>query len=135
ILNWAFRSSGVLRFASEDFDLWNWQFNGFFNGGDFGMPQPLFQCTEWETLRGLSYTGGESLHDSYYQFDPEGLLVTVTRMAGSRGRLLVDFHTEDGSSFFPENNAIAYTNYIPVTNTLVFDDQEMSKTIVIKIIS
>ena len=135
-LNWAFRPSGVLRFAGEDFDLFSWQFNQFING-TIGMPRPMYQCTEWETFIGLAYSGGETVHDSYYQFDPEGLLVTVTRLGGSRGRLFVDYATQDGDDPFgnPFRNATATNNYVPASGTLVFDDQEMSKTIRVKILS
>ena len=121
-LNWAFRPSGALRFASEEIDYFGWSFKG-----GLGMPQPLYQCTEWETLYGLGYTGGETMHDTYYVYDPGGVLVTVTRVAGSSGRLLVDYATQD-------DTAVAGVNYTPVSGTLVFDDFEMSKTIVIPII-
>ncbi|MEY2427332.1 MAG: serralysin, partial [Verrucomicrobiota bacterium] len=136
-LNWAFRPSGVLRFASEEYDIPKWVaplFNtNFTTNFNIGMPQPLYQCTEMENVAGVGYTGGESVHDSYYQYDPEGLLVTVTRVAGSRGRLLVDYATQDGTNALSRNNALSNVNYTAVSGTLVFDDYEMSKTIRIPI--
>lgn len=129
-LNWAFRPSGALRFASEEVD---------FNS-QTPMPPPMYQCTEWESLRGLGYPGGETMHDTYYQYDPEGVLVTVTRVAGSRGRLLVDYATADITNatiggMFSVAAAEAGVDYKPISGTLVFDDFEMSKTLVIPILT
>ena len=128
-LNWAFRPSGALRFASEEVD---------FNS-QTPMPAPLYQCTEWESLFGLGYSGGETMHDTYYQYDPEGLLVTVTRVAGSRGRLLVDYATADITNTVIGANtlsaAVGGVDYAPISGTLVFDDFEMSKTLVIPILT
>ena len=55
-----------------------------------------------------------------------GARVTVTRVAGATGRALVDLITADGS-------ATALTDYTTVLATLVFDDWEMSKSVVIPI--
>jgi uncharacterized repeat protein (TIGR01451 family)/uncharacterized delta-60 repeat protein len=133
-LNWAFRPSGALRFASEDVD-----FNSSFTSLT-PMPRPLYQCTEWESLRGLGYPGGETMHDTYYQYDPEGVLVTVTRVAGSRGRLLVDYTTADLTNtliggIYQAVSAVGGVDYTPISGTLVFDDFEMSKTLVIPILT
>ncbi len=137
-LTWALRPSGVLRFATEEYDLPGFSYNAILNPGAQSMPAPLYQCTEWESLYGLSYTGGESLHNTYYQYDPHGILVTVTRVAGSCGRLLVDYTTADITNASPISfgpmPAVAGVDYTPVSGTLVFDDFEMSKTIVIPII-
>jgi uncharacterized delta-60 repeat protein/uncharacterized repeat protein (TIGR01451 family) len=134
VLNWAFRPSGAFRFASEEVDVFGWEFNE-----GRGMPPPLYQCTEWESLQGLGYSGGESMHDTYYVYDPQGLLVTVTRVAGSSGRMWVDYTTADitntNALSFGLVPAVAGVNYTPVSGTLVFDDFEMSKTIVIPIIN
>jgi len=134
VLNWAFRPSGAFRFASEEVDIIGWEFND-----GLGMPPPLYQCTEWESLQGLSYDGGESMHDTYYEYDPQGLLVTVTRVAGSSGRVLVDYTTADitntNAIMLGLAPAVAGVHYTPVSGTLTFDDFEMSKTIVIPIIS
>ena len=136
-LNWAFRPSGVLRFATEEYDLFGWLYSSFFNPGGQPMPAPLYQCTESESLPGGGgYPGNATVYNSYYVFDPGGVLVTVTRLAGSSGRLWVDYTTADGtnSTGFGPLPAVAGVDYTPVSGTLVFDDFEMSKTIVIPII-
>ena len=62
--------------------------------------------------------------------------MTVTRVAGSTGRATVDYSTEDGTYYGGFNDIPAYAgeDYEPVSGTLVFDDYEMSKTILIPII-
>jgi uncharacterized delta-60 repeat protein/uncharacterized repeat protein (TIGR01451 family) len=139
-LNWALRPSGVLRFATEEYDIDGWRYNPFLNPGTLQpMPMPLYQCTETESFPGGGgYPGNEPVHDTYYTYDPGGVLVTVTRVAGSCGRLFVDYTTADitnTSAFsFGPMPAAAGVDYTPVSGTLVFDDFEMSKTIVIPII-
>jgi uncharacterized delta-60 repeat protein/uncharacterized repeat protein (TIGR01451 family) len=56
-----------------------------------------------------------------------GARVTVTRIAGATGRALVDLITSDGS-------ATALTDYQTVLATLVFDDWEMSKSVIIPLV-
>src|ERR1035437_9781960 len=74
---------------------------------------------------------------TYYNYNVPGALVTVTRVAGSSGRVTLDYSTEDGTSLnaIPPGDtpAFAGTDYTPVSGTLVFDDYEMSKTILIPI--
>src|SRR5882724_46331 len=108
VVNLAYHPSGVFRFATEDFD--------FLTGA------PLYQCSEWD-----SFPDNDSVAFTYYRFHPPGVLVTITRVAGSSGRMLVDYTTQDGT-------AVAGTDYIPASGTLVFDDFEMSKTIVVPIV-
>jgi hypothetical protein len=75
--------------------------------------------------------------DSYYYYDQAGLLVTVTRVAGSSGRVAVDYATVDGDPNAITDGdapAVANTDYLPEFGTLVFDDFEMSKTILIPIV-
>ncbi len=137
-LNWAFSPSGVFRFATEEYDVDGWLFNSFLNPGTQPMPMPLYQCTENESLPGGGgYSGNESVHDSYYTYDPGGVLVTVTRVAGSSGRMFVDYTTADitntNAFVIGPLSAVGGVDYTPVSGTLVFDDFEMSKTIVIPI--
>jgi uncharacterized delta-60 repeat protein len=156
-LNWAYKSSGVFRFATEDID----PFTGL----------PLYQTaqTESEFIEGLN-NSADSAFLTYYNYNAPGALVTVTRAAGSSGRVTVDYSTVDGSpsslstllgdtpayGFYtnitylvnpdgtpatntlgqllpsPTTNIVA-GDYTPVSGTLVFDDFEMSKTILIPI--
>ncbi len=135
-LNWAYHPSGVFRFASENVDQ-----TGIV--GTNGNPILLYQAAETETsLRGLSIANGnvsqyDNMLATYYGYNADGLLVTVTRVAGSSGRMAVDYTTVDGDASVTTNGdlaAVAYTDYDPVSGTLVFDDYEMSKTILIPIV-
>ena len=111
LLNWAYHPSGVFRFASEQFDWTN----------SIG-PIPMYYCTPLESM-----PDWDANYKTYYTYFPTGVVVTVTRWAGSSGRVLVDYATADGS-------AMAGFDYEPVSGTLVFDDFEMSKDIVVPII-
>jgi uncharacterized delta-60 repeat protein len=126
-LHWAYKSSGVFRFATEDVDLWT------------GLP--LYQAAETESAYQVKYVPvGNSPLFTYYDYNAPGLLVTVTRVAGSSGRAMVNYRTVDGASLpasaLPINDtpAVAGVDYVATTGTLVFDDYEMSKTILIRII-
>jgi uncharacterized delta-60 repeat protein len=153
VLTWAYQSSGVLRFATEDFD--------FFTG------LPLYQTSQTESA-GLSGTANDvsSADLTYYTYNVPGTLVTVTRAAGSVGRISVDYTTVDGNqidvgadlpayglytnityftnldgspgtnsvgAILPPSTNILDGDYSPVSGTLIFDDYEMSKTILIPI--
>lgn len=151
-LNWAYEPSGVFRFASEDMD----PVTGFL----------LYQTAETESqLPAGTAVDANSTTLTYYNYNAQGVLVTVTRVAGSTGRVMVNYATVDGtnlpSGFVPTNdlpafgevttNFLTFTNifggqtnvftnaiavqpdFTPVTGTLVFDDFEMSKTILIPI--
>jgi uncharacterized repeat protein (TIGR01451 family)/uncharacterized delta-60 repeat protein len=120
-LSWAFRPSGAFRFATETFDFGTTTNNGTNTFFVPGTGNPLFLCSPEESLPDFDPT-----FRTYYIFDPEGVLVTVTRVAGSTGRMLVDYATQDGT-------ALSDVDYTPVQGTLVFDDNEMSKTIHITI--
>ena len=148
-LNWAYHSSGVFRFATENLDE-----TGYLGGnligtvGVNGNSTLLYQCSESEggalSAGSLHRVVGpydvldyDSIFGTYYSPDVQGLLVTVTRVAGSSGRVSVDYTTVDGTT----NNlvsgdvpALAGQDYTSVSGTLIFDDYEMSKTIVIPII-
>ena len=101
----------------------------------------LYQCSETETSRRWDGTvdAGQyntTLH-TYYTYDVPGVLVTVTRVAGSTGRVTVGYATVDGTTNILINGdspAKALKDYIPVSGTLTFNDFEMSKTILIPII-
>lgn len=119
-LAWAYHPAGVFRFATEDVD--------------FSTRAPLFRCAETESVG----DGDASTFQTYYEFGVPGVLITVTRVAGTSGRMLVDYFTEDLTAPIGDN-AIAVgglsflSDYLPVSGTLVFDDFEMTKRVVIPI--
>ena len=157
-LNWAYRPSGVFRWATEQIDQTT------------GVPgMLLYEVSETESSERISGTVSgpqldTTLHTTY-TYDAPGLLVTVTRVAGSSGRVTVNYSTVDGDQlsdqYAPTNGADnvigpvgnpvvlgggnflqtgedaaahAGVDYSPVSGTLTFDDFEMSKTILIPII-
>ena len=95
VLNWAYHSSGVFRFASENIDQ-----TGVKDTNGFAML--LYQTAETETSRRWSGTVNAAFYNStlrtYYRYDVPGVLVTVTRTAGSSGRVEVDYTTVDGDT-------------------------------------
>ena len=137
-LQWAYKSSGVFRFATEDLDLWT--------------RLPLYQAAETEGNYLVHYVPiGNSPLFTYYKYNVPGVLVTVTRVAGSTGRAMVNYTTVDGNSLpfmpfppvaipngptnYPYLGAVAGVDYTPVSGTLVFDDYEMSKNILVPILN
>lgn len=133
-LNWAYKPSGVFRFASENMDQ-----TGIVNPD--GSPMLLYQCAENETSRDFNGTVGMDEYHStmftYETFDAPGVLVTVTRVGGSSGRVTVDYKTVDGKAGqFPNGDMPATndTDYEGISGTLTFNDFEMSKTLLIPII-
>jgi len=127
VLNWAYRSSGIFRFASED--------------QDWVTGLPLYQTSESESTAplGNGNVDVESVVHTYYTYNAPGVLVTVTRAAGSTGRAIVDYQTIDGTSLpgipIGDLPGISGVDYIPVRGQLVFDDFEMSKTILVPIMN
>jgi uncharacterized delta-60 repeat protein len=133
-LQWAYHSSGVFRFATENIDQ-----TGLVDAN--GNQMLLYQCAETEASRRTRGTVNTGEYDStfftYYSYNVPGLLVTVTRVAGSSGRALVQYTTQDGDTNSIMNGdvaAVAGVDYTARSGTLVFDDYEMSKTIWIPII-
>lgn len=137
VLTWAYKSSGVFRFASEDQD-----YNNFLSSFlSFGQPLPLYQVSQTESMPPIaSPVDRNSVVGTYYNYNAPGVLVTVTRAAGSKGRVVVHYNTIDGtnlpaSALANDLPAVAGVDYVPITDgVLVFDDFEMSKTILIHII-
>ena len=114
MLNFAYHPGGMFRFATEDFDF----------DPNTGQEFALFQTSEAESSPAAMEV---STVGTYYTYDVPGALVTVTRVGGAAGRVSVDYATADIT-------AAAGTDYIPVQGTLVFNDFEMSKTILIQIL-
>src|SRR5882724_4771011 len=69
VLNWAYKSAGVFRFASEDFDP--------------TTQLPLYQTSQTESQPPLGLTVEQNSPVlTYYTYNAPGVLVTVTRAAG-----------------------------------------------------
>src|SRR5262249_588281 len=96
LVNWAFHPSVVFRFASEE----SIRSTGF----------AVYQVSDTEGVA----AGDDSTFQTYYHYNAPGALVTVTRVAGSSGRVLVDYATVD-------DTAIGGVDYVPAQGTLVFD--------------
>ena len=103
----------------------------------------LYQAASTESTTPTGNNGNDSVSviSTYYTYIAQGALVTVTRVAGSSGRCTVDYSTVNGTNMtslgvMPENDVpgVANVDYTPVHGTLVFDDYEMSKTILVPII-
>jgi uncharacterized delta-60 repeat protein/uncharacterized repeat protein (TIGR01451 family) len=129
---WAYHASGVFRFATED-AVTTFTINTNTFPPTFQLVNtPIYKASEWESFA----TEDASTFQTYYQFGVPGVLVTVTRLAGASGRMLVDFVTEDVATPLPggmDTPAVAGLDYTPVQGTLVFDDFEMTKRIMISI--
>lgn len=127
VLSWAYHPGGVFRFATEDI------FPQITPEGVRDVP--VYQCSEWEGLAAED----ASTRQTYYQFGVPGVLVTVTRVAGSTGRMLVDYSTEEileSEVLVPgqEIPAVAGMDFLPIQGTLVFDHGEMTKRLVIQVL-
>jgi uncharacterized delta-60 repeat protein/uncharacterized repeat protein (TIGR01451 family) len=124
VLGWAYHSAGVFRFATEDSVT-------TISGPPFRLvTTPIFKVSEYESFP----LEDSSTSQTYYDFAVPGLLVTVTRLAGSSGRMLVDYATEDVTNTLRgDMPAVAGQDYFPVSGTLVFDDYEMTKRFVIQV--
>lgn len=94
----------------------NWGYSG---AGIFQFTQDTYEYSETESGGVISSTVGRSV---------PGALITVTRLFGTSGRVLIDYTTEDGT-------AVEDTDFIvPLTNTLVFEDFELSKSFIIPLL-
>jgi len=139
-IHWAYHSAGVFRIATEYRDATYAAPYGFGIADANGSPMLLIECAESEGTRRNSGTFEvdelKSTIDSYYFFDVPGMMVTVTRVAGSSGRVEVGYTNIDGDVTTVQNGdmpAVRGLDYTPRSGTLVFDDYEMSKTIWIPI--
>jgi uncharacterized delta-60 repeat protein len=135
-LNWAYKPAGVFRWATEDVDPY-----AYTSGSSASSYMPLYKTSGYESVSPAGQNNTAlSVVSTYYSYNAPGALVTVTRTAGSSGRALVDYSTVNGDSL-PSGYAIspydaaahAGVDYTPVSGTLIFDDFEMSKTILIPI--
>ncbi len=139
-LNWSLHPSGMFRFATENSDLTGLTYpDGF-------TPMLLYQVAATESSS-FSTAASDPIRYSLFN-NGLGALVTITRVAGSHGRVTVDYATEDlstnlvlmdpsGNGFLNNGDlpAVAGKDYIPASGTLTFDDYEMSKTVLIPVVS
>src|ERR1035437_10361062 len=98
VLNWTYHSSGLFRFSST-----------------------AYSASEWESL--LSWRS-DSPSTMYHSVD--GVVITITRLFGSDGRVAVNYETADGT-------AIGGLDYEPVTGQIVFENQELSRSFIVPI--
>jgi len=157
-LSWGYHSSGVFKFASESRD----QTTGI--PPRLALPgiQPgmlLYQVAESEefAFRSGNVDAGQlnSTFHTVYDYETGGLLVTITRVGGSSGRVKIGYTTVDGDQIHDhytynttngtliadgaliplvaDSPAVGGFDYEPVSGTLTFNDSEISKTIVIPV--
>lgn len=132
ILGWSYHAAGVFRFATEDAVTITTRNTNTIPPTFSSRVTPVYQCSENES----SASEWTPTVYTYYTFGVPGTLVTVTRLAGSTGRMLVDYATETPTNLITgDAAAIPFLDYVPVQGTLVFDDYEMTKRIMIPIIS
>lgn len=102
VLNWAYHSSGLFRFSST-----------------------AYTCAETE---GQIYPDGSDLWSHTHLIG--GVVITITRIFGSDGRVVVNYATADD----PTSTALAGVDYAAILNgQLVFENQEMSRSFVVPI--
>ncbi|HEY5914947.1 MAG TPA: Calx-beta domain-containing protein [Verrucomicrobiae bacterium] len=107
-LNWAFTSSGVFRFSSDTY---------LYAETDGMPPSDPVGTIDWCALTPVG--GG---------FVRYGARVTVTRLFGAAGKCIVNLTATDGT-------AVNGTDYIlPAGTSVIFDDYEISKSVVVPLI-
>ena len=104
--------------------------NALGTAGGFGFTSGQYVATEFETIPGPFALPPSSINAR----SPRGVVITVTRSAPAEGRVLVDFATAPPANpaLLPAKEDIDYT---PASGTLIFDDYQMSATIVIPVFS
>ena len=133
-LNWSLHPSGVFRFATENADLTGLTYPDNFT------PLLLYETAATESS-GYSTTSSDPIRYSLFN-DGLGALVTVTRVAGSYGRVSVDYATADlslntnlmGTNGFLINGDLpavgTLTNYTYFTNVFLGTTNIFTNTMV-----
>ena len=94
--------------------------------GTFQFTTTQFRASEYE--------------DDRWNFDSEtitGIEITVTRTNGTMGRVLVDYYTTNNPALtnrigaFGTRAAVPYSDYVPTSGTLIFDDFQMSTNFIV----
>jgi uncharacterized delta-60 repeat protein len=106
--SWAYYPAGNFRFAT-----------GSYRQDMSGKIWPYYECSEWELFAPVDILA--NFHDQ------PGVVITVTRNFGSSGRMLVDYEAVDLT-------AINGLDYFLEPGTLIFNEYEMSRTIVVPIL-
>ena len=98
-------------------------FSSYINGGF------SYLASENETFiySGIGCSAGQLYTFRAPEREVPGVLVTVVRTNGNRGRVMVDYETAEGGG------AIPFLDYTPVSGTLVFDDYQMSTNIMVEV--
>ncbi len=91
---------------------------GYQNAGVFQFTSTEYKYLETESGGVISPSVGRSIN---------GALITVTRLFGGSGKVVVGFQTVDGT-------AVAGTDYITTSGTLVFEDFELSKSFIVPVL-
>ncbi len=91
----------------------------YHSGGVFRFTADSYECSDNDTATTGHPTTARSVR---------GARVTVTRVAGASGRVSVDIATAN-------SNAVAGVDFTETKATLVFDDWEMSKSVIIPILN
>ena len=95
--------------------------------GRFEFSTFAYLGTEWETL---PFPGGPSGFTERHNVG--GIVVTINRLGGSTGRVLVDYRTVEDPLF---GGAINGIDYFSTNGTLVFDDGQTSTNFVVNVFS
>ena len=107
VLNWTYHSSGLFRFTSA-----------------------AYICAETE-----SRIDGQHGGDDVQQHTVLGMVVTITRLFGSDGRVAVNYTTTTNVNVpATDNPGVPDTDFRSVSGQLVFENQEMSRSFVVPII-
>ncbi|HXG47945.1 MAG TPA: Calx-beta domain-containing protein, partial [Methylomirabilota bacterium] len=94
-------------------------FSSYLNNGIF------YLATEYETS--IAPAAREPYTITGRDRTAPGVLVTVVRTNGARGRVLVDYATAPGGT------AIPFSDYLPVQGTMVFDDYQTSTNFLVQV--
>ena len=97
--------------------------------GTFQFTTTLYRASDFE--------------DDRWPFDSEtitGIEITVTRTNGTKGRVLVDYYTTNNPALtnrigaFGTRAAVPYSDYVPTSGTLIFDDFQMSTNFIVRVL-
>ena len=99
--------------------------------GEFNFSSAFYTVTENETIPAPYAVSTVNIRSA------RGAIVTVTRTGGAMGRVLVDAAVYANTNRIGTNNLAArpFIEFTPITNTLVFDDYQMSASFLVPVFS